>query len=869
VKWKSLCSPAAVPLTNEYFPSAEQLATEYNESPYKIAQNDDDDALEAPKSRETLIRELIAFRLSHGFQIIVGPIVAEVTGRREQDLSNILHSDYMSNDGDTVFMCVGNTIHQLVCAAGGEVEVKRFNRKPTTALQSSAGIDTPFPYKPFIRTALEDKYQSRDVILRPPRREYNWNFIDTFLAGYHDEFSDILRFWRARFVLIPVEIPSLHRRTMPLLTEDSEEEIRLEGIRKLTQLWQKHRYIPPEERHFQATNSKRRKDPNPLAIEYHTRDPSAIVAAGPDSALLTDVDTEFQTSIFSETDQYHTSNIDIKRLAEDLQGERGIPMLDRRWHWRLHYNCFLGSDLTSWLLSNFRDIETRDEAVDLGNQLMNKGLFQHVQKRHQFRDGQFFFQIAAEYRAPRPDTRLGWFGMKKTDRSIPSTPLSEGPRTSPLTGRSIKSRPSADDSSSASESIHEGEKTPTRAVSPKRKVTLSRVMRYDVDARKRSYRQEIISLHYDRLHNPDNCYHIRIDWMNVTAKLIEDAIVTWATSVEKYGLKLVEVPIAEASNIVDHHPFRSPYLVKLALQPPQTLPERVWDPSHFSPQPKVDRLAYHKALLRRLNFVLDVEAASAFPPDVEVTYSWGRPDYKYTQFVHRSGTVLAQITSEGEFLLLANRLAHNRAKDNTKFRPTDPYDHKRTAATPTNPSTPAIDKVTRSPFSSPLARPVQDSSLLQPALHSGSISALNTTRSDTLTFSQTPEQIKDEIEAFCSDPIRLKQFYDQALQQTPGPSPHIGPVLDNNIPSLGLPPAINIREASPAASAGWAGMGTPRIEAPSSIARRHGGNEGGGSVGSGSSTAAVVQKRASVEGASMHRRRDSQGSSGTGMSQEV
>jgi hypothetical protein len=877
VKWKSLCSPAAVPLTNEYFPSTEQLATEYNESPYKIAQNEDDDAMEAPKSRETLIRELIAFRLSHGFQIIVGPKVAEVTGRREQDLSNILHSDYMSNDGDTVFMCVGNTIHQLVCAAGGEVEVKRFSRKPTTALQSSAGIDTPFPYKPFIRTAFEDKYQSRDIILRPPRKEYNWNFIDTFLAGYHDEFSDILRFWRARFVLIPVEIPSLHRRTMPQgVNEDSEEEIRLEGIRKLTQLWQKHRYIAPEERqHFQATSSKRRKDPNPLAIEYHTRDPSAIVAAGPDGAFLTEVDTEFQTSIFSEDDQYSTSNIDLKRLAEDLQSEKGIPMLDRRWHWRLHYNCFLGSDLTSWLLSNFRDIETRDEAVELGNQLMNKGLFQHVQKRHQFRDGQFFFQIAPEYRAPRPDTRAGWFGMKKTDRSIPSTPLSEGPRTSPLTGRNTRSRPSVDDSSSASGSLFEGkegEKTPTRAISPKRKVTLSRVMRYDVDSRKRSYRPEIISLHYDRLHNPDNCYHIRIDWMNVTAKLIEDAIVTWATSVEKYGLKLVEVPIAEASNIVDHHPFRSPYPIRLALQPPKTLPERIWDPSHFSPQPRTDPFVYHKALLRKMNFVLDMEAASAFPPDVEVTYSWGKPDYKYTQFVHRSGGLLAQITTEGDFLLLANRLAHNRAKDTTKFRPTDPYDHKRTAPTPTNPSTPAIDKVTKSPFSSPLARPVQDSSLLHTALQSSVSSGPSTQRFDTLGFSQTPEQIKDEFEAFCSDPIRLRQFYEHALQQTPGPSPHIGPVLDSNIPSLGLPPAINIKEASPAGSSGWALMQTPRIEAPTSIARRYGGNEGGGtgSAGSGSGSSAVtaIQKRPSTEGTSLHRRRDSQGSrsSGTGMS---
>ena len=324
VKWKSLCSPAAVPLTNEYFPTSEQLASEYNESPYKIAQNDDDDVVDAPKSRESLIRELIAFRLSHGFQIIVGAAVAEFTGGREQDLSNILHSDYMSNDGDTVFMCVGNTIHQLVCVAGGEVEVKRFTRKPTTALQSSAGIDTPFPYKPFIKTALEHNYHPRDVILRPPRKEYNWNFIDTFLAGYHDEFSEILRFWRARFVLIPVDIPTVNRRPLPLLPEDSEEEVRIEGIRKLTQVWQRNRFIPPEERQYPYTAAKL-KDPNPLAIEYHTRDPSAIVAAGPEGAFLNDTESDFHTTLFAENEQY-TQSIDIKKLAEVMQGEKGIPI---------------------------------------------------------------------------------------------------------------------------------------------------------------------------------------------------------------------------------------------------------------------------------------------------------------------------------------------------------------------------------------------------------------------------------------------------------------------------------------------------------------------------------------------------------------
>ncbi|KAI4645685.1 hypothetical protein J4E93_005262 [Alternaria ventricosa] len=862
VKWRSLCSPAAVPLTHEWFPSVEQIATQYNESPYKITQNEDDDILEAPKSRESLIKELIAFRLSHGFQIIVGSSVAEFSGRQEKSLASILDPEYMSSDGDTVFMSVGNNIHQLVCVAGGEVEVRRYNRKPTTALESSAGIDTPFPYKPFIRTAFEDTYDPREIVLRPPRREYNWNIIDTFLAGYHDEFSEVLRFWRARFVLIPVDIPAMHRRPLPV--QDSPEEIRLEGIRKLTQLWQKFRYIPPEERYFQPASVLKQKDPNPLAIEYHTRDPSAVVAAGPDHSLLNDSDSEFQTSIFSDAEKYHTSSIDLKKLAEDLQGEKGIQMLDRRWHLKLHYNCFLGFDLTNWLLSNFKDIETRDEAVEFGNELMKKGLFQHVQGRHQFRDGNFFFQIAAEYRAPRAESRTGWFGMRKADKSVPSTPLAEAPRTSPLISKNIKSRPgTADSSSNSSESLKEGEKTPTRGELHKRKVIMSRVMRYDVDPRKRSYRPEIISLHYDRLHNPDNCYHIRIDWMNVTAKLIEDAIVTWATSVEKYGLKLVEVPIAEVADIVDHHPFRSPYAVKLALQPPQVQPEAVWDSMSFSPQyPKVDKFAYHKLLLRRLNFVLDMEAANAFPPDVEVTYSWGTPDYKYTQFIHKSGGLLAQITDDGNFLLLANRLAHNRAKDNGRIRPVDPYEHKKATTDGSQssrlPSTPAVERGNphRSPFASPLARPVQDASLLHTALtfHDPKSSAATTPVSASY-ISLSPEQVKDEVEAFCSNASLLSNFYADAFRHAPSPSPRILPVGEDKIPSLGLPPAISIRDASPAAG-GWTLSST--FGGPSGIAGRRQGSEG--------SMYNMGKRGSIVDGMDRApRRQDSQGSAGAGV----
>ena len=373
MKWKSLCSPASVPLTHGYFPTAEQLMSEFEESQYRLSQNTEGDLSEAPQSREALIREMIAFRLSHGFQLVVGAAVSEFLGSHTTDLVDIFDKDYMAKEGATVFMSAGNAIHQLLCTASGDVEVRRFRRKSPAAAISQAGKAATI-YKSYVRTFLEGNYELRDTVLNAPRPDFNWNYVDTFLAGYHEGFSDSLRFWRARFVLIPVDIPSQGRRALAILSEDSAEESRLEGIRKLTQMWQRHQVLPLDERVYQST--RRRKDPNPLAIEYQTRDPSAVVASGPDSAMLSEVDSGFATTtIFSDVDTYSTKNVDLKKLAYDLQSEKGIKIIDRRWHFRLHYHCFLGFDLTNWLLEHFRDIDSREDAVTFGNELMSQGAF--------------------------------------------------------------------------------------------------------------------------------------------------------------------------------------------------------------------------------------------------------------------------------------------------------------------------------------------------------------------------------------------------------------------------------------------------------------------------------------------------------------
>ncbi|KAL1651971.1 vacuolar membrane-associated protein iml1 [Diplodia intermedia] len=877
IKWKSLCSPAAVPLTNDFFPSAEQLASEYNENPYRIIQNDEEELYATPKSRENLIRELIAFRLAHGFQIIIGPSVSEFTGKPEPDIANIFAREYMLDAGASIFMSLGSTIHQLVCVSAGEVEIKRFHRKPAAEILSSDRAKPPFTYQPLIRTALDEKYEFQEFPLKNPRDEYNWNFIDSYLAGYEQDFSDTLRFWRARFVLIPVDIPPNPRRHLSMLAEDSDEEIRLEGIRKLTQIWQKWRYVPPEERQYQAA-VRMSKDANPLAIEYQTRDPSAVVAAGPDGTILAEGTTDaFSTALFAGNEQYNRSNYDVSKLAADLQGDKGIPMTDRRWHFKLHLSCFLGFDLTTWLLQNFRDINTREQAVELGNEIMGKGLFHHVTRKHPFRDGNFFFQISTEYRAPRSETKswLAGLGTRRSDKSsVPSTPSTE---TRPMSiasssGSVPRSRPTTATSDN-------GDKTPTRMGSPRKQAILSNVMRIDVDNRKRSYRPEVVNLHYDRLHNPDNCYHIRIEWMNVTAKLIEDAINTWATSVEKYGLRLVELPLAEASHMGASHPFRAPYMVRLACQPPKGGPQQqLFDSTSFGPQRHTDRFVYHKAILRKLNFVLDMESAASFPADVDVTYSWGKPDYKHTQFIHKSGVLLAQITEDGDFMLLANRLCNNRgafgvglARDGGKLS-ADCAGAEGQQQLPPQRRDPtpifALQNPTqnvRSPFASPLVRPVPDTLISAALLNANQ--RIGGGGADGKGGFKTAEQIKDEMEALCFDERALRLFYaefaaaEQQLQErnsdrgsvhlkrrnnsgaSPSPrisaltsstsssammnmvsSPRMTPVvLDSHIPTLGLPPNITTTTTTTtttAAGSGGAATGASSSATAASAANR-------------------------------------------------
>lgn len=74
---------------------------------------------------------------------------------------------------------------------------------------------------------------------------------------------------------------------------------------------------------------------------------------------------------------------------------RGIQIKDRIYKFRTYRRCFVGSEMVDFLVQA-RIASSRDEAVDIGNQIMTDvGLFEHVTKTHRLEDEYLFYRFRA------------------------------------------------------------------------------------------------------------------------------------------------------------------------------------------------------------------------------------------------------------------------------------------------------------------------------------------------------------------------------------------------------------------------------------------------------------------------------------------
>lgn len=654
IKWFSLSTPACLPLTTDFFPTARQLAERYHEYSYILSPFVDESSIfvdygsKDMRSLDVLLMELVYHRLAQGFQIIVFASAQEAHVQKGPSVpgaaSGSFGKSFMAREverkpfatGDTgmwthsslgkhVYLSLGDHVHHLAFdSLAQNIEVKRYVLKGSRASSTASYQFAIWPNEgPHFRSVSVQFEDSRLI-------SYNWNYLDHLIAGYQDEMTDALRFWRTRFLLIPADNPPLQASLMLPTNETlDEEELRLAGFSKFLEVFEKSRWIPPAER--------RNADPKTGRVSGIQINLTTFTAAGyvihewlkgpmEDAGSSRNLrplhsggigQPGGSPEVGTPRDQSLSRQSSLATIAVAMQLPGAVPFRDRRWHFRLYETTFLGSECVDWMVQAFPDIDSREAAVAFGDELLDRGLFVHVNQKHRFLDGYYYYRLKDEFAPAKSliSKGLRWLAGAK------STSSAEVMADKLKPGESIEAK------------NHELQGNSTTDLgAPRRPVEMSRSLIVDMDPQKRSNRRELAIVHYDTVHNPKACYHFQLHWLSCTARLMEDMLLSWARMADKCGLRMIEAPVEQIQEFSPDNPFRMVSFLQLSVQPP--VREEV--KARLMLDVDVPLLWFEMEFLRSLGFIIDVEADSRFPAG-STQYSYTRPAHMYTQMVHRTG----------------------------------------------------------------------------------------------------------------------------------------------------------------------------------------------------------------------------------------
>uniref|UniRef100_H0WWL5 DEP domain containing 5, GATOR1 subcomplex subunit n=1 Tax=Otolemur garnettii TaxID=30611 RepID=H0WWL5_OTOGA len=198
VDWKSLTTPACLPLTTDYFPDRQGLQNDYTEGCYDLLPEADMDRRDeegVQMTAQQVFEEFICQRLMQGYQIIVQPKAQKPNSTVPPPLSSSplysrgLVSRNRPEEEDQYWLSMGRTFHKVT-----------LKDKMITVTR----------YLPKLRVCI-----LLGGIL-PRLEEYKWNYLDQYIcsAGSEDfSLIESLKFWRTRFLLLPACVTATKRIT--------------------------------------------------------------------------------------------------------------------------------------------------------------------------------------------------------------------------------------------------------------------------------------------------------------------------------------------------------------------------------------------------------------------------------------------------------------------------------------------------------------------------------------------------------------------------------------------------------------------------------------------------------------------------------
>eukprot|EP00475_Leptophrys_vorax_P014064 TRINITY_DN20445_c0_g1_i1.p1 TRINITY_DN20445_c0_g1~~TRINITY_DN20445_c0_g1_i1.p1 ORF type:complete len:546 (+),score=141.84 TRINITY_DN20445_c0_g1_i1:90-1640(+) len=193
---KSLSIPAILPLTCDYFPSSADRTKHFVNYFYSLSVH------AAGIRPEFLLKELISQRLAQDFQ----QVLTSIRGI-PYSISNLptIQTAAQIESGVLKFhLSMADECHIITYDPDlGNIEVERYVRRGRTGNNTHQQVSIPYRY--FLWNDYVKKFYAVDIEIASHHHDYNWNFVDQLLCGFHETFLPGLKHRRKRFVIIPPE----------------------------------------------------------------------------------------------------------------------------------------------------------------------------------------------------------------------------------------------------------------------------------------------------------------------------------------------------------------------------------------------------------------------------------------------------------------------------------------------------------------------------------------------------------------------------------------------------------------------------------------------------------------------------------------
>ncbi|XP_069789694.1 GATOR1 complex protein DEPDC5 isoform X4 [Narcine bancroftii] len=241
VDWKSLTTPACLPLTTDYFPDRQSLQNDYTEGNYDllpetdVERRDEDGPI---MSAQQVFEEFICQRLMQGYQIIVQPknklsstVVPAPLSSSPLYSRGLVSRNKLEEEEISFWLSMGRTFHK-VCLKNKMITVTRYLPKypyESAQIQYIYNLCPPHSSTEFVSCWVEFSHECLE--------EYKWNYLDQYICSSGSEdFSLIesLKFWRTRFLLLPACVTATKR----IVEGESHCDVYGEKLRSDQEEWQ-------------------------------------------------------------------------------------------------------------------------------------------------------------------------------------------------------------------------------------------------------------------------------------------------------------------------------------------------------------------------------------------------------------------------------------------------------------------------------------------------------------------------------------------------------------------------------------------------------------------------------------------------------